>query len=627
MLVSALTEEAELPPDSVYRGTPPLARAYRWCLKAYPKSYWTAVGDDLVGLIADLHAGEDRASGRECLSIVRAGLARRARMTRLRYFFPVLLLLQSAAAFVFIGLALRAVLEQRPAVGVGQPFTAYVIVLRLRTSSLLAYVLPLVVVAVLLSWLGVRAIRRVRTTTAEQPRLSKLDAGAVLAQPLMLLAAAVGPFIYRDVSASETASAIAALVLGLIVIVFHRGQLRHRFLSAAVLVALALVALPWLAVGVAGDHFGPSLDPLFNRYSNFNFAAGFTDQIAVSTGRSLPVSVVCPAQGHCFVYGAVIEPPGGVPLQHFGVFAVTTNGTTWRAEPFPANSNTFGETASLACPTITSCYLRNALQQGRTTGTVARTSNGGRTWVALPASSPSLAALACPAVEFCVGTASTGIAVTHDGGESWTTVVSLRVDESLRAISCADARDCAVVENQALKGRFTVLLYTTRDGGTDWVRHVVAVDVAAFGAELTCPTAIRCLVGGETVPALLDDVLWTTNDGGRAWAERSDLAPFPVICPSARACWSLEASTAASTVLRSDDSGLSWDRTAALPRHLEALNLACPTPLSCTVVGFIHSAKMFKSVIVSTANGGRTWSETLMPQLPLHYRLPPSLLN
>jgi len=122
-------------------------------------------------------------------------------------------------------------------------------------------------------------------------------------------------------------------------------------------------------------------------------------------------------------------------------------------------------------------------------------------------------------------------------------------------------------------------------------------------------------------------VLWTTNDEGITWSERSDPAPFPAICPSAKACWALGASTTESAVLRSDDGGLSWERTAELPSYFQGFNLACPTPLSCTLVGFIHRARMFKSVIVSTANGGRTWSETLMPQLPLHYRLPPSLLN
>jgi hypothetical protein len=80
-------------------------------------------------------------------------------------------------------------------------------------------------------------------------------------------------------------------------------------------------------------------------------------------------------------------------------------------------------------------------------------------------------------------------------------------------------------------------------------------------------------------------------------------------------------------MLRSENGGSSWKRVADLPGGFEGNTFACHTGDSCTVVGRVDLEKRLDSVIVSTTNGGRSWSETPMPLLQLEDRGQPRLLN
>jgi photosystem II stability/assembly factor-like uncharacterized protein len=533
-------------------------------------------------------------------------------LIRLSFWFPVLLFAEAATALVFVGAAVWVVLEQPESVTIS-PLAAYAVVLHLRTAWLLAFILPLLALAALLCWLGVRAAHNVRTHGSDQPRWNTPDVAAVVAQPLLLVAAVAGPGLYQG-PMPWTVLLIAALLLGLLVIGLHRRRLRLSVRSGTAGVALAVMyaALPALAFGAAGAGGYPPTS---------NFAAGFTDQIAVPTGGSLPFSVVCPGPERCLVYAVSLAPVNA--LKRLGVLAVTSNGTTWRAEVLP--TSVAGLPSNLACPTITRCYLG-----GTPSGiSIGRTNNGGRTWVSLAATSVSgFGNLACPAVESCVEAGSGGIAVTHDGGASWAMRLRLPIDAlvALNSVSCPSVGRCEVLVNESS----TILVYTTSDGGDNWVRHTVATESVSQGFSIICLTSLDCLIGSNTISvsgAQFVALGWTTSNGGRTWTPRSDVRPVPQVCPSSHVCWTLGQSSTLSVMLRSENGGSSWKRVADLPGGFEGNTFACHTGDSCTVVGRVDLEKRLDSVIVSTTNGGRSWSETPMPLLQLEDRGQPRLLN
>ncbi len=601
--------------------TPRLARAYRWCLKSYPKSYWDTVGDDVIALIAEVHANERHVLARECLSIVRAGLARRARLTRLKYWFPALLLAESAVALFFIGLAIRAVYEQHRSLRVSQ-IGADAIVLQLRTAWFLAYALPLLALAVLLSWLGVRAAQRIQVPVGERSGLSSLEVAVVLAQPVLLLAATVGPSLYQPFSVAEPLATAGLLGVGVLAIHQHRRLLQFRSQRAAFALALVCAGLPCLALGAAVTGGG-------GYSAGSNFADGFTNEIAVPTGGSLPVSVVCPAPGDCLVYGTSVLPLTEAGMRHFEVVAVSTGGDRWRAEPVPSDGS--DPISTLACPTTAECYISGGIGQGDGAWPIARSLNGGRTWATLPASPPppienGFGLLACPAAQSCLVATNGGIAVTHDGGYSW--AATLRIPAyhpRLLAISCPDARHCAVLADNGGHPSSTVLLYTSSDLGSDWIRHIVVSGAEVTANNLICTTRLRCLVGGYAESG--EPALWLTSNGGNTWTQRRPAGVFPQACPTVEVCWAIDDAANGSRILQSEDGGLSWDRAADFPQGFRGLQFACATSESCTVVGTLSPTNLTDDAIISTTTGGRTWTAAKMPKLPARYLGRPSLLN
>jgi H+/Cl- antiporter ClcA len=241
---------------------------------------------------------------------------------RIRYWYPLLLIAEAAGSLVFIAVAMVALTEQRVQ---ETSYSSSKFLLQVRWTWLAAYVLPLVALAVLLAWTAARALRHARNSSRAPAWNSTSELGVLLAQPFLLLAgiAAVSSYVAAPSDPNPVgyvpgavASAFAVgLLVGICIIVARlvpEKSLRPSWrlwvlgIAAACLTAL----MPWLAVDAAGVGFGTPSGPWWYPAAGggvyawpSNFAAGFTNLVAVPTGQALPVSLDCLSAAECYVYG------------------------------------------------------------------------------------------------------------------------------------------------------------------------------------------------------------------------------------------------------------------------------------------------------------------------------------
>lgn len=271
-----------------------------------------------------------------------------------------------------------------------------------------------------------------------------------------------------------------------------------------------------------------------------------------------------------------------------------------------------------------------------------------------------------------VGTAGApnGAAIlTTAGGGTWTPQVIPPTAGSLSSISCSDPRQCVAVGQAASSSNGQGIVLTTADGGRSWQSRPIPpgfLDVTA----VACRPDRRCMAIGE-VPG--GAAALSSSSAGAAWVQRGNLPPglngaTGLSCPDDSQCWATvqrasDPDHVAGVVAVTTDGGSAW-RALAVPGGIGYLNdIACPTPgkgytaiptstaapattaapapnghspaagstpaagpspaalagAQCVVVGTtsgtLNAARAGHGVLLTTADGGRDWSERSVPAL------------
>jgi hypothetical protein len=207
-------------------------------------------------------------------------------------------------------------------------------------------------------------------------------------------------------------------------------------MSRAAVVAMSLLALPWIAFFVAGGQFGAPASNLAwapvilygpTTPGGSDLGTGFTTVRLAATGQTTPSSIACSNSGHCLALGV----PWDIPTAtSYGAIYSTSSGP-WHVAPFRitrAQSLTvpFAQNR-LVCPGSRTCYelSTNAAELPE----LASSTDGGLHWQAVdlpfkqiqPPNAYSVIGLqaACMTEKACVFAVPQGFAVTLDGGSSW----------------------------------------------------------------------------------------------------------------------------------------------------------------------------------------------------------------
>jgi photosystem II stability/assembly factor-like uncharacterized protein len=230
--------------------------------------------------------------------------------------------------------------------------------------------------------------------------------------------------------------------------------------------------------------------------------AGASDLVALSC-VSPHFCMVVASQGPA--YWAASTTDGGVVWQHLG--------------PLPGG---LAGVSSLTCTTTATCLAAGNMPAtpGKGAAAVAVTSDGGMTWTeaTMPSGTGPLHGVVCPAPSECltVGSRSTttiGVAqgqgevlASTDGGSTWTTGAAPAFVGDAFGAACPTASDCVVVGTGWTKadppGPIGAVAATT-DGGSSWFAasaRYLPVGLAA----VSCPSAVTCVAAGNDELAQID---------------------------------------------------------------------------------------------------------------------------
>jgi len=354
-------------------------------------------------------------------------------------------------------------------------------------------------------------------------------------------------------------------------------------------VAACLCAVAMMLVGCAGSPAGAQVSAgRSGTGPGWSHGSG-TWRTENSGTRQRLYDVACLSALRCEAVGAA------------GTILATANGgKTWRAQANPLRGSAT-PLSQIACVAPSSCYVIAR------PNIILMTHNGGASWsrhvLPVGVSGTSLTDQAC-------------LAAYPPGLTGRYLLCRL----GLLNIACISARVCYAVSTAPQAYEPTAVpkrphaapssIWLTSDGGAKWTRQSIPPGVACNGdcdpailypyplEWVTCLSSGLCRAGGGYLMGCghcgFAQVVLVTHGPGRPWtcttsATACTTAPDAADCPSSGRCYGIDSanpfSAPAVSVLRSADSGASWQQVGPDWTRSVFNDIACPTTLTCYIAG------------------------------------------
>ena len=241
-------------------------------------------------------------------------------------------------------------------------------------------------------------------------------------------------------------------------------------------------------------------------------------------------------------------------------------------------------------------------------GSIYHTTDGGRTWEARESGTktPLFRVDFADAQHGCAVGKSALILATQDGGRTWRPQKSpIPSEKHLFYVRAIDTRTAWAVGDWGA-------IAVTHDGGTTWEDRSLGDDVVLYGVSF--PDTEHGFIAGEF------GTLLATADGGQTWEKRdvgTDQTLFGVGFSTPRTGWAVGID---GLIVHTTDGGASWSiqRGRARAEALEDLGfmetLKNPGLYDVQVVGQYGVVVGDTGVLLTTADGGETWTQRELPE-------------
>jgi hypothetical protein len=388
--------------------------------------------------------------------------------------------------------------------------------------------------------------------------------------------------------------------------------------AAAVLVAAGAVLVAGGA-GIPGRHQAPP-PPYHSRFAAAAIAPG---SVPAPGGRPSPAwqlvsyltgagwragqvgasagNVSCPSAAVCYLTAARPVPVSGynLPSPEYNILERTRDGgASWSARQLPADVSI---TTPLQCPrTVSTCYAAG-YDAGRVVLLV--TADAGRTWSARPVPGPLKFAdeLACSGGLRCAGLFETShwapgyrdsasnavVLVTADAGRTWSAGPPAPRGQlpdylTCRGSTCVLFDQLITTDNSRSvsgNGQQTVApgswaAWYSHDGGMSWQRGqhpgsawTMASHDLPLPGTISCAGPLHCwaAMSSQVGEPGIATAFLSTSDGGRRWTVQQlpvqrarQFIPLAMSCPTARQCYAGGGDSAGPVILTTVDGGVTW---------------------------------------------------------------------